>query len=113
MEQAAVDEAVGWAKAPPYVSYRAFRGYIDRVAAQGLPSVVQRDDLERLHSGTVAVQLLAALRFLRLIDEHDQPTDQFQHLRDALRERGWPQAWGEVIEAAYAPIIALGLTSLA
>jgi hypothetical protein len=73
---------------PPYVSYRTFRNFIDRLQ-QRLPSRIDRSYWGDLLSGSTGTQLMAALRFLGLIDVNGKPTEQLKPLVSA---RGEPRA---------------------
>jgi hypothetical protein len=73
---------------PPYVSYRTFRNFIDRLQ-QRLPSRIDRSYWGDILSGSTGTQLMAALRFLRLIDANGKPTE---HLKPLVMARGEPRA---------------------
>jgi hypothetical protein len=73
---------------PPYVSYRTFRNFIDRLQ-QRLPSRIDRSYWGDILSGSTGTQLMAALRFLGLIDVNGKPTEQLKPLVSA---RGEPRA---------------------
>jgi hypothetical protein len=73
---------------PPYVSYRTFRNFIDRLQ-QRLPSRIDRSYWGDILSGSTGTQLMAALRFLDLIDANGKPTDQ---LKPLVLARGEPRA---------------------
>jgi len=73
---------------PPYVSYRTFRNFIDRLQ-QRLPSRIDRSYWGDLLSGSTGTQLMAALRFLELIDVNGKPTEQ---LKPLVAARGEPRA---------------------
>jgi hypothetical protein len=73
---------------PPYVSYRTFRNFIDRLQ-QRLPSRIDRSYWGDLLSGSTGTQLMAALRFLDLIDVNGKPTEQ---LKPLVTARGEPRA---------------------
>jgi hypothetical protein len=73
---------------PPYVSYRTFRNFIDRLQ-QRLPSRIDRSYWGDLLSGSTGTQLMAALRFLKLIDANGKPTEQ---LKPLVTARGAPRA---------------------
>jgi hypothetical protein len=70
---------------PPYVSYRTFHNFIDRLQ-QRLPSRIDRSYWGDLLSGSTGTQLMAALRFLRLIDANGKPTEQLKPLVNARGE---------------------------
>jgi hypothetical protein len=73
---------------PPYVSYRTFRNFIDRLQ-QRLPSRIDRSYWGDILSGSTGTQLMAALRFLGLIDANGKPTEQ---LKPLVAARGEPRA---------------------
>lgn len=64
---------------PPYVAYRTFVNYLGSIRSRGVPSRVDRTALPH-KSGAVQSQLLLALTYLGLIDEHRVPTPAFHEL---------------------------------
>src|SRR6266404_9089538 len=77
---------------PPYVSFKTFSGFIERMR-KGLPNRVDRSVMSSL-SGSSQLQLLAALRYLELASPKGIPTERLSGLvesdgakfRKALRE---------------------------
>lgn len=69
---------------PPYVSFRTFRTFLDGLAAQGLPSRIDRSVLAH-KSGTIQSQLLLSLQYLGFIRNGGFPTDRLERL---LRAEG-------------------------
>ena len=69
---------------PPYVSYRTFYNFIERLQ-QRLPSRIDRSYWGDLLSGSTGTQLMAALRFLNLIDANGKPTE---HLKPLVTAKG-------------------------
>jgi hypothetical protein len=69
---------------PPYVSYRTFRNFLERLQ-QRVPSRIDRSYWGDILSGSTGTQLMAALRFLDLIDANGKPTE---HLRPLVMARG-------------------------
>jgi hypothetical protein len=57
------------AKAPPYISFRTFLNFLDRVHESGIPSRIDRSYWSRFLNGTVGPQLMVTLRALGLIDK--------------------------------------------
>jgi hypothetical protein len=84
---------------PPYVSYRTFRNFLERLQ-QRMPSRIDRSYWGDILSGSTGTQLMAALRFLELIDANGKPTEQ---LRPLVMARGEPRAklLRELIAGAY------------
>jgi hypothetical protein len=73
---------------PPYVSYRTFHNFIERLQ-QRIPSRIDRSYWGDILSGSTGTQLMAALRFLGLVDANGKPTEQ---LRPLVMARGEPRA---------------------
>ena len=73
---------------PPYVSYRTFHNFIERLQ-QRIPSRIDRSYWGDILSGSTGTQLMAALRFLRLIDTNGKPTALLEPL---VMSRGEPRA---------------------
>ncbi len=63
----------GRKRLPPYISYRAFHNFVERLQQQ-LPARIDRSYWGEMLSGSTGTQLMAALRFLELIDENGRPT---------------------------------------
>jgi hypothetical protein len=70
---------------PPYVSYRTFHNFVERLQ-QRMPSRIDRSYWGELLSGSTGTQLMAALRFLDLIDANGKPTERLKPLVSARGE---------------------------
>jgi hypothetical protein len=70
--------------APPYISYRTFSGFLDRLSKR-IPSRIDRSVMSSL-SGSNQSQLMAALRYLELISGTGQPTERLSKLLDSSSE---------------------------
>lgn len=64
---------------PPYVSYRTFRNFIDGLQ-RGIPARIDRSYWGDNLSGSTGTQLVAALRFLGLVDKDSLPTNRLKTL---------------------------------
>ncbi len=64
---------------PPYVSYRTFRNFIDGLQP-GIPARIDRSYWGDNLSGSTGTQLVAALRFLGLLDGDSLPTNRLKML---------------------------------
>lgn len=71
---------------PPYVSYRTFRNFIDRLQ-QRMPSRIDRSYWGDILSGSTGTQLMAALRFLGLIDANGKLSERLKTLVSARGEQ--------------------------
>jgi hypothetical protein len=72
---------------PPYVSYRTFHNFVDRLHEQGTPQRIDRSFWSNILSGSTGPQLMAAMRFLGLVDANGKPTEQLKLLVPAEGER--------------------------
>jgi hypothetical protein len=64
---------------PPYVSYRTFHNFVERLQ-QRMPSRIDRSYWGDILSGSTGIQLMAALRFLGLIDANGKPMERLKPL---------------------------------
>lgn len=71
---------------PPYVSYRTFYNFIERLQ-QRMPSRIDRSYWGELLSGSNGTQLMAALRFLYLIDINGKPMEILKRLVEVRGEQ--------------------------
>ena len=96
------------APTPPYTSYRTFKTFIHDLREHGLPSRIDRSVLTRF-SGVVGTQLMHALRFLGLIEDHGRPTQRLKELANAYGAAHWPEKLSELLRQEYAPMFAIDL----
>src|ERR1700743_1612469 len=97
---------------PPYTSYRTFKTFIEDLHEHGVPSRIDRSVLTRL-SGVVGTQVMHALRFLGLIEDHGRPTQRLKELVSAHGSGNWPQTLLELLQREYAPMFAIDLETAA
>jgi hypothetical protein len=95
-------------RVPPYVAYRSFRTLIEDIRTQGFPSHVDKDVTKRF-SGSVRAQLMTALRFLKLVNDANEPTPLLRDLVDAEQPDQWKSALKVVLDGAYGPFMELNL----
>ena len=72
----------GRKRLPPYISYRTFQNFLDRLQ-QGIPARIDRSYWSDRLSGSTGTQLMSALRFLGLIDANGAPTSRLRLLAQA------------------------------
>lgn len=94
-------------KAAVYVSWVTFKNAIEGLA-QGVPNQIDRSTFPGL-SGGVQSQLFAALKFLGLMTENDEPTPEL-HALAVTDEGSRKEKLKEILQSRYASIIALDLT---
>ena len=72
---------------PPYVSYRTFHNFVERLQQQGTPQRIDRSYWSSTLSGSTGPQLMAAMRFLDLVDPNGKPTERLKLLVSADGDR--------------------------
>ena len=95
-------------RTPPYTSYRTLKTFIEDLREHGVPSRIDRSVLTRF-SGVVGTQLMHALRFLGLIEDHGRPTQRLKELVNAHGAGHWPEKLLELLRQEYAPMFAIDL----
>jgi hypothetical protein len=104
-------EAGGNGKAasmPPYVSFPTLKTLLKSFQEHGIPGRIDRSVLPNF-SGSVAGQLIPALRFLGLIDERNHPTQDLKHLTNAYGTQEWPNDLKSTLDDAYLLLAPLNL----
>ncbi len=84
---------------PPYISYRTFENFVGRLQQQ-VPARIDRSYWGETLSGSTGTQLMAALRFLNLVDGNGKPTDELKLVASA-RGEDRPKALKEITFEAY------------
>ena len=84
---------------PAYIPWRTFRSFVNGLRETRLPSQINRSVMSNLSYSTQA-QLLAALRFLELIDSNGTPQPILSRLTDASEEEQ-PAVIKELITQRY------------
>jgi hypothetical protein len=98
---------------PPVVSFKTVKNALTDFKSKGVlpPRIDKR--LWPTFSNTVATQLVAALKFLGLIDEAGVPTILLETMVDpGVDDKGWRDALSMVISSAYAPIMDMELDKI-
>jgi hypothetical protein len=70
---------------PPYVSYTTFKNFLIRLQQQ-IPTRIDRSYWGETLSGSTGTQLMAAMRFLNLVDVNARPTPRLKLLVEATGE---------------------------
>ena len=89
----------GLPETPPYISYKTFSGFMDRLRQNGMPNRIDRSFLAFL-SGSNQSHLLAALRYLDLISPKGIPTDRLDALVK-LAGSEYAISLGDVLKHSY------------
>lgn len=88
---------------PPYISYRTFENFISRLQQQ-VPARIDRSYWGETISGSTGTQLMAALRFLNLVDINGKPTNELKLVASARGEQK-PAALKEITWEAYSFVL--------
>jgi len=89
----------GLAETPPYVSYKTFSGFMDRLHQKGVPNRIDSSFLAFL-SGSNQSQLLAALRHLGLISPNGLRTDRLDALVKSVGAE-YAASLGDALKQSY------------
>ncbi len=89
---------------PPYISYKTFFGFIQKLKQTAIPERIDAS-LLRSYSGSVARQIMAALRYLGLIDEAGQTTDRLRALVKTFGTGEWQEQLTGMVSDAYQDVI--------
>ncbi|MBN1644335.1 MAG: DUF5343 domain-containing protein [Dehalococcoidales bacterium] len=94
---------------PPYVSYKTFSSFLSRLQ-QHLPTRIDRSYWGDMFSGSSGTQLMAAMRFLDLVDVNARPTPHLKLLvsatgdhRAVLLKQVTTDAYGFVLKGTLDP----------
>lgn len=83
---------------PPYLSYKTFLNFIERLKAQGVPTRIDRSVVGSF-SGAIQRQLFSALQYLGLMNDGGWPTEKLKKLVNAEKEK--PGVLKEIMSNAY------------
>ncbi len=89
---------------PPYISFKTFLGFIQRMKEMGLPERIDSSIL-RTYSGSVASNLTTALKYLKLIEDGGQTTAGLQRLVATYDTPHWQSEFREILDAVYKNVI--------
>lgn len=65
--------------APPYIAYKTFLNFIDRLKAAGIPTKIDRSVVPS-YSGAIQGHLFSTLKYLHLMSQHGTPSDKLTTL---------------------------------
>ncbi len=89
---------------PPYLPFKTFAGFIQRLKGTAVPERIDSSVL-RSYSGSSGRQLIAALKFLGLIEEGGSITHQLPILVNAYGAPSWQEVFGNLLRDAYQGVI--------
>jgi hypothetical protein len=95
--------------APPYVSFRTFTNFVERLESEGIPQQLDRSFWGDRLSGAYGAQLMAALRFLKFIDKDNRPTALLAQFVSEKDERRGIMA--SLLEVQYPDVFKIGLSN--
>ncbi|MDD5190161.1 MAG: DUF5343 domain-containing protein [Dehalococcoidales bacterium] len=70
---------------PPYISPRSFYHLLERLQ-ENIPGRIDRSYLDTMFSGSASTQVMAAMRFMNLVDMNNKPTHHLRLLVDSREE---------------------------
>ena len=96
---------------PPNAPYHSFKAMLRVFQQHGAPAVVDHGALRKRFAPGSVDALLAALRFLDLIDAAGAPTARLHALTQALDSEAWPETLSEALRRGYGAVLEEGLES--
>jgi len=89
---------------PPYIPLKTFQGFVQKLKDTVIPERVD-GTLMRSYSGSVGRQLVAALKFIGLVDGNNYTTDKLKAAVKAYGTAEWGTVFGEMFAEAYGELI--------
>ena len=89
---------------PPYLPFKTFTGFVQKLKETAIPERID-SSLLRTYSGSAGRQLIAALKFLRLIEEGGSITHQLPILVSAYATESWQPTLTNVLRDAYQEVV--------
>jgi len=89
---------------PPYIPFKTLQGFVQKLKETTVPPRID-GSLLRSYSGSMARQLVASLRYLKLVDEGNNSTDKLKELVPSYGTSTWPEMIGRVITEGYLDVI--------
>lgn len=96
------------AATPPYIAFPTLKTLFKSFQEHGTPGRIDRSVLTNF-SGSVGGQIIPALRFLRLIDPSNHPTEDLRSIVKDYGTTDWHDDLKILLEKAYAPLSGLNL----
>ena len=87
-------------KTMPYIPFKTFIGFIDKLHSTVVPSIIDSSMLDTM-SGSMKGQLLSSLRFLNLVDINNAVNESLKNLIKAYKTDGWEVALKGILFEAY------------
>lgn len=89
---------------PPYISFKTFLGLMQKLKETAIPERIDHSILNT-YSGSAARQIIAALKYLRLIEETGRTTDKLRQLVETYDTPQWKGNLTNAIFDAYRDLI--------
>ncbi len=91
-------------KITPYIPFRTFRGFIEKLHQTAVPPTIDHSVLETM-SGSMRGQLLSSLRFLNLLDLENTVLEPLKKIVKSYKTDSWSDTLSEIIFDAYMEVI--------
>jgi len=89
---------------PPYISLITLKGFVQKLKETTVPDRIDSSVLTN-YAGSTAAQLVAALRYLKLIQENGDTTPALTKLVNTMDTSAWQEAMKAVMIPAFEPIV--------
>src|SRR5271170_2365251 len=89
---------------PPYIPFKTLQGFLQKLKDTAIPERVD-SSLLRSYSGSIGRQLVAALKFLGLLDGNNYATEELKNTVKAYGTPEWADVFGQVFVGAYSELV--------
>jgi hypothetical protein len=89
---------------PPYIPFRTFQGFIEKLRDTAVPERVDTS-LLKSYSGSIGRQIVAALKFLKLLDDNNFATQELSKVVKAFGSAEWQETFADILVGAYSELI--------
>ena len=89
---------------PPYIPFKTFQGFVQKMKDTVIPERVD-STLLRSYSGSMGRQLVAALRFLGMVDGNNYTTEKLKAVVEVYGTAEWNERFGQLFAEAYGELI--------
>jgi hypothetical protein len=95
----------------PHIAFSKFESIIEELGKNSIPSVFDESVWPDLRK-PARNEVIAALRFLSLVKDDPEPTDELAKVVRAYGTDEWPDALADVLRHSYQPLFADGLANM-
>jgi hypothetical protein len=89
---------------PPYIPFKTFQGFIEKLKDTAVPERVDTS-LLKSYSGSIGRQIVAALKFLKLLDDNNFATQELPRIVKAYGTPEWQDTFADILGMSYSEVL--------